>query len=77
MVGAFGFWAWWLWGLVVLLVFACCVLFISPRRTGGRIVLGHFQWVVTVIEALQKVYIPYRSRIEALLHPKLPTCSFL
>ena len=28
--------------------------------------LGHFRWVVTAITALQKVYIPYRSLIEAL-----------
>ena len=32
----------------------------------GAVVLGHFQWVVTVLGALQKAYIPCRSLIEAL-----------
>ena len=30
--------------------------------------LGHFQWVVTVVGALQKVFIPYRS----LMKPCIP-----
>ena len=28
--------------------------------------MGYFRWVVTVIGALQKVYIPYSSLLEAL-----------
>ena len=31
-----------------------------------------FSWVVTVIEALYKVYIPYRSLVEALYTPNSP-----
>ena len=35
--------------------------------------LGHFQvGIVTVTEALSKVYIPYRRRIEALYTPNSP-----